>query len=58
VIVLAILVTFVAVVASVVIALANGMRSSASSGSGFMGLGIIIAAWIVTAVLWLAWWVG
>ncbi len=48
------LATLVAIVASLLTIVGNGMTTSA----GVKGLGLIIASWFATLVLWLAWWIG
>lgn len=55
-ILLAILATLAAVVWSLFVVFANGMSDWPSAG--FQGRGTIWAAWVVVAVLWLAWWFG
>ena len=55
-IVLASLATLVAAAVTIVVFLANGMSDSPSMP--FQGNGLIIGTWGLTAVLWLAWWVG
>jgi hypothetical protein len=54
-IVFAILGTLAALAWSVLVVAANGMRSSPGEFRGSFSVG---AAWVVTAVLWLAWAVG
>lgn len=54
-IVLAIVATIAAAIWSFVVLWANGMRSSPGD---FQGGGTIAAAWLGTAVMWLAWWFG
>jgi hypothetical protein len=55
-IVFAVVATVISLVWSGVVCLANGM--STSSNDGFAGGNTVIAAWVATAALWLAWWVG
>lgn len=52
-IILAIVATLAALGWSFVVLWANGMRSSPGA---FQGAFSIAAAWIGTAVMWLAWW--
>lgn len=52
-IVLAIVATILALVWTVVVLGANGMRSSPGDFEGAFSIG---AAWIGVAVMWLAWW--
>lgn len=54
-IVFAILGTIAAIVWSVIVVIANGMRASPGE---FQGQGTLIAAWLGAAILWLAWWFG
>lgn len=54
---LAILATIASFVWSVFVVYANGM-APAPTAAGFQGGWSIIAAWIVTIVLWIAWAVG
>lgn len=53
--ILASVATVVAILWSLVVMFANGMRSSSGA---FVGAGTICAAWIGAAALWLAWWFG
>jgi hypothetical protein len=54
-IVLAIVATVAAIICSIMVIWANGM---ASSPQPFRGGGLLIAAWVGVAVMWLAWWFG
>lgn len=54
-IVLAIVATLAAMVFSAMTVFANSM---ASSPQPFRGGGLLIAAWVGVAVMWLAWWFG
>jgi hypothetical protein len=54
-IVFAILGTFAALAWSILVMAANGMRSSPGEFRGAFSVG---AAWVVAAVLWLAWAIG
>jgi hypothetical protein len=54
-IVLAIVATLAAVVWSFFVLFANSMRSSPGE---FQGVGIVAAAWLGVAVMWLAWGFG
>jgi hypothetical protein len=55
-IVLAILATLVAIVLTMLVIYANGM--SDSPDMPFQGGWIVGIAWVITAALWLAWWIG
>jgi hypothetical protein len=52
---LAILFTMAAVVWTLMVLYANGMRSSPGA---FQGNGSIVVAWAVAALMWLAWWLN
>lgn len=54
-IVFAIIATIIALACTVLVWFANGMKSSPGE---FQGTGIIITAWLIVAVFWLAYYVG
>ncbi len=54
-IVWAVVITFLALIFSGVVAMANGMRASPGP---FQGAGVLAAVWISAALMWLAWWLS
>lgn len=55
-IVLALLATFASFIWTWIVVMANGM--SAISVHGFQGGFSLVVAWVITAALYVAWWVG